>query len=118
MPPNGKNEKKHQEEPMTVTCVHVIVKPDHVEDFIKASLENHRNSIQEKGNLRFDILQNASNPCLFTLYEAYISEEAAAAHKNTPHYAAWRDSVAPWMAQPREGIKHNVIAPTDTALWK
>ena len=103
---------------MTVTCVHVKVKPEHIDDFIKASLENHKNSIREEGNLRFDILQNASDPCCFTLYEAYISEEAAAAHKNTSHYAFWRDSVAPWMAQPREGIKHNIIAPTDKALWK
>ena len=103
---------------MTVTCVHVKVKPENVDDFIKATLENHKKSIMEDGNLRFDVLQNSSDPCSFTLYEAYVSEEAAAAHKATAHYGVWRDSVAPWMAQPREGIKHNIIAPTDKALWK
>lgn len=103
---------------MTVTCVKVKVMPEHIDDFIKATIENHRNSILESGNLRFDVLQSASDPSCFTLYEAYRTEEDAAAHKNTEHYAVWRDTVAPWMAQPREGVKHNVIAPKDAALWK
>jgi autoinducer 2-degrading protein len=103
---------------MTVTCVNIRVKSEHINDFIRASLENHKNSILEEGNLRFDILQNASDPSRFTLYEAYRSEEDAAAHKNTAHYAAWRDTVAAWMAEPREGVKHNVLAPTDISLWK
>ena len=113
-----KERKATKENVMTVTCVSVKVKPEHIDDFIRATVENHRNSIQEPGNLRFDVLQNASDPCCFTLYEAYGSEEDAAAHKNTAHYAAWRDAVAPWMAQPREGVKHNVVAPKDAALWK
>ena len=103
---------------MTVTCVNIRVKSEHIDEFIRASLENHRNSILEEGNLRFDILQNASDPSRFTLYEAYRSEEDAAAHKKTAHYAVWRDTVAPWMAEPREGVKHNVLAPTDVSLWK
>ena len=111
-------ETSDKEDAMTVTCVSVKVKPEHIEDFISATIENHRNSIQEPGNLRFDVLQNASDPSSFTLYEAYRTEEDAAAHKNTAHYAAWRDAVAPWMAQPREGVKHNVVAPKDAALWK
>ena len=96
---------------MTVTMVHVLVKPEYVDSFIDATRANHENSIREQGNFRFDILQDANDPCKFVLYEAYDSESAAAAHKQTSHYALWRDMVAPWMAKPREGIKHNLLFP-------
>ncbi|HBD93283.1 MAG: antibiotic biosynthesis monooxygenase [Spirochaetes bacterium GWF1_31_7] len=96
---------------MIVTIVSVHVKKEHLEDFIQASIENHHNSLKEPGNLRFDILQNAENPQLFTLYEAYISKEAAAVHKETGHYKKWRDTVSEWMVEPRKGVLHNIIAP-------
>jgi autoinducer 2-degrading protein len=96
---------------MTVTLVHVQVKAENVEAFISATKENHESSIKEKGNLRFDILQDAKDPQKFVLYEAYANEQAVAAHKETPHYLKWRDTVAPWMAKPREGIKHNLLFP-------
>jgi len=102
---------------MIVTCVHVYVKEAHIQDFIEATTLNHENSIKEPGNLRFDVLQDAGNPGKFLLYEAYTSEDAAAAHKQTEHYLTWRETVAPWMAQEREGFKHYVICPTDTRLW-
>ena len=75
---------------MHVTCVHVHVKSERIEDFRQASILNHQESIQEPGNQRFDILQSKSDPTLFMLYEAYESEAAAAAHKTTPHYLKWR----------------------------
>lgn len=103
---------------MKVTAVMVRVKADHVNDFITATLENHRHSLQEPGNLRFDVLQSADDPASFLLYEAYESEEAAAAHKETSHYARWRDTVAAWMAEPRRGLVHRVLAPIDKGLWK
>ena len=98
---------------MIVTFVHIWVKPEHIDDFIKASTENHLNSIDEPGNLRFDLLQDDSDPNKFVLYEAYTSEEDAAAHKETRHYQKWRDTVADWMAKPRKGEKHIILAPTD-----
>lgn len=97
---------------MIATFVHVWVKEDYLDEFIRASEENHENSIKEPGNLRFDFLQDAENPAKFVLYEAYESEEAAIAHKSTKHYLKWRETVADWMAQPREGIKHKIIRPT------
>lgn len=96
---------------MIVTIVHVHVKPEHVDDFIKASINNHQNSIKESGNRRFDVLQSPEDPTMFILYEAYDSPEAAAEHKKTAHYAAWRDTVADWMAEPRKGIPYKVIKP-------
>ena len=102
---------------MIVTFVHVWVKSDKVQDFIEACKINHQASIQEPGNLRFDVLQDASDPNKFTLYEAYESEEASRAHKNTPHYAKWKETVANWMAKPREGVKHNIIFPMDKSKW-
>jgi autoinducer 2-degrading protein len=102
---------------MIVTFVHVFVVEEHINDFIRATVENHKKSVKEPGNLRFDILQDAANPAKFVLYEAYKSEEDSAAHKNTPHYLAWRNKVADWMAQPRQGIKHTIIYPTDQSQW-
>lgn len=102
---------------MIVTFVHVWVKPACIERFIEASTENHQNSIREKGNLRFDLLQDSKDYSKFVIYEAYESDEAARAHKETDHYKIWRDTVADWMAQPRVGEKHNIIAPTDKSLW-
>jgi autoinducer 2-degrading protein len=96
---------------MHVTLVHVHVLPDHIDDFIRASEANHAASIQEPGNLRFDILQSPDDPVRFVLYEAYRSAEDAAAHKQTAHYLTWRESVADWMAEPRQGIPFNGLFP-------
>lgn len=102
---------------MIVTFVHVWVKPEYTDAFIEASIANHLESVKESGNLRFDILQDASDINKFTLYEAYESEEAARAHKDTPHYKIWRETVADWMAKPREGIKHVILSPKDKSQW-
>jgi autoinducer 2-degrading protein len=102
---------------MIVTTVAVYVKPENIEDFIEASTENHKASIEEPGNMRFDVLQSMSDPTRFLLYEAYQSEEEAAAHKKTEHYLKWRKTVAGWMAKAREGILHRVICPKDRGKW-
>lgn len=96
---------------MHVTLVTVLVKPDHVAEFIAATQRNHQASVQEPGNLRFDVLQSPENPATFVLYEAYVSADAAAAHKTTSHYLTWRDTVADWMAQPRQGIRYDGLYP-------
>ena len=96
---------------MHTTLVHVHVKTEHIDDFIEACRLNHEASTQEAGNRRFDVLQSADDPTRFILYEAYVSKEDAAAHKQTPHYLAWRDSVAEWMASPRKGVAYNGLYP-------
>ena len=102
---------------MIVTTVTVFVKPEHVDDFIKATVKNHEHSVKETGNLRFDVLQAHDDPNRFLLYEAYETEAAAKAHKQTPHYLEWRETVAPMMAKPREGIPHIVVAPLNLSDW-
>ncbi|MEO1765820.1 antibiotic biosynthesis monooxygenase [Thiobacter aerophilum] len=96
---------------MHVTLVHVHVKPEHVADFIAATRENHLASVAESGNLRFDVLQQAEDPTRFVLYEVFRDAAAAAAHKQTAHYLKWRDLVAPWMAEPRQGVAHHLLCP-------
>jgi (4S)-4-hydroxy-5-phosphonooxypentane-2,3-dione isomerase len=96
---------------MIVTIVHIWVKPEFIDEFTSATRKNHERSISEKGNFRFDVLQDAADPAKFVLYEAYESEVASAAHKETAHYLNWRDEVAPWMARAREGIKHEMLFP-------
>lgn len=96
---------------MHVTLVHVRVKPEHVDDFIRATHENHLHSVQESGNRRFDVLQSPDDTTCFILYEAYASEADAAQHKQTAHYLAWRDTVAEWMAEPRAGVRYRGLYP-------
>ncbi len=96
---------------MFVTIVHIEVHAAHLESFIRASTENHLESVKEPGNLRFDLLRSDDNPGRFVLYEAYESESAAAAHKKTAHYLKWRETVAPWMTVPREGIRYKGLQP-------
>jgi autoinducer 2-degrading protein len=102
---------------MIVTCVYVNVKPDVIDRFIKATAENHEGSVKEPGNLRFDLIQQADDPCRFMIYEAYESDAASAAHKNTPHYLKWRDTVNDLMAEPRKGVKYNILYPSDRSKW-
>jgi autoinducer 2-degrading protein len=96
---------------MTVTIVHVQVKPECIAAFQEASIINHLASIKEQGNFRFDVLQSEEDPCRFALYEAYASKLQASAHKETPHYATWRNTVADMMAEPRKGVTYTSIAP-------
>jgi (4S)-4-hydroxy-5-phosphonooxypentane-2,3-dione isomerase len=103
---------------MRVTCVTVYVKQPFVEAFIAATIENHNGSVREPGNLRFDVLQYSEDSCRFMIYEAYESDEAAAAHKQTAHYLTWRDTVADWMARPREGVTYKIVCPTEKIRWK
>lgn len=96
---------------MYVTIVHATVIPEKIDAFKKACRLNHEKSIREPGNIRFDILQVADDPAKFVFYEAYKTQQDAAAHKQTAHYLAWRDTVADWMAKPRLGIVHHGVYP-------
>jgi len=100
---------------MHVTLVHVHVKPDRVEDFIAATRPNHEGSVREPGNRRFDVLQDPTDPTRFVLYEAYARPDDATAHKETPHYKAWRDAVADMMVEPRMGVPYVGLMPAGWA---
>jgi quinol monooxygenase YgiN len=96
-----------------IVLVQVQVKPDCIEAFKAASLQNARHSVGEAGIARFDVLQQTDDPTRFVLVEVYRSEDAPARHKETPHYAAWRDTVADMMAEPRRGTKYRNLFPDD-----
>ena len=98
---------------MLVVHVHVHVKPECIEAFRQATLDNARNSVREPGIARFDVAQQADDPTRFTLVEAYRTAEAPAAHKATAHYARWRDAVADMMAEPRTAVKYANLFPAD-----
>lgn len=98
---------------MIVVHVHVHVKPEFVEPFKHASVENARNSVQEPGIARFDVIQQSDDPTRFILVEVYRDQEATVKHKETAHYAVWRDAVAPMMAEPRSSVKFSNIYPGD-----
>ncbi|MCP5371938.1 MAG: antibiotic biosynthesis monooxygenase [Hyphomicrobiales bacterium] len=96
---------------MQVTLVQVRVKPECVDAFVEATAANHHGSVKEPGNRRFDILQDPDDPTAFLLYEAFASAADAAAHKETAHYLAWRETVAEMMAQPRQGVPFTCLYP-------
>jgi quinol monooxygenase YgiN len=98
---------------MFIVHVHVQVKPEWLEAFKTATLANARASVQEPGVARFDVVQQADDPANFVLVEVYRDAAANAAHKETKHYAVWRDAVAPMMAAPRTSVKFNNVFPDD-----
>lgn len=96
---------------MPVTLVYMSVKPQCIDDFIRASKANHSASVQEPGNHRFDFLQNEADPSQFVFYEWYESDADIAAHKLTDQYLNWRKVVDPMMAVPRRGVRHIALSP-------
>jgi (4S)-4-hydroxy-5-phosphonooxypentane-2,3-dione isomerase len=101
---------------MLIVHVHVHVKTEYIEAFMQATLENARNSILEPGIARFDVIQQNDDPARFVLVEIYRTPEATAVHKQTVHYAKWRDSVVDMMVEPRSSVKYSNIFPVD-ADW-
>jgi (4S)-4-hydroxy-5-phosphonooxypentane-2,3-dione isomerase len=101
---------------MYVVSVTIFVKPAHVAAFKEATFDNHRNTRLEPGNVRFDVLQCEDDPNRFLLYEVYRQKEDFAKHQQTAHYLRWKQAVADWMAQPRQGVKHANLCPAD-ANW-
>jgi (4S)-4-hydroxy-5-phosphonooxypentane-2,3-dione isomerase len=102
---------------MLVVCVHVHVKSEDRAAFIAETVRNARATIEEPGNLRFDVLQQADDPDQFVLYEVYRDDAGAKAHKGTPHYARWAEMVAPWMAEPRHSVKYSSLFPENDSQW-
>ncbi|MGA1794786.1 MAG: putative quinol monooxygenase [bacterium] len=98
---------------MFIVLVSVHAKPEFVEDFLKATTENARNSVQEPGMARFDVIQQQDDPTRFVLVEVYRSTEDTARHKETHHYKKWRDTVETMMAEPRISVKYANIFPDD-----
>jgi quinol monooxygenase YgiN len=94
---------------MLIVHVHVHVKPEFVEAFRAATVENARLSAKEPGIARFDVVQQQDDPTRFVLVEVYRTADAPAKHKETPHYAKWRDTVAPMMAEPRTSVKYGEV---------
>ena len=101
---------------MHIVHVHVHVKPEFVEAFKQATVENATNSVKEAGIARFDVIQQADDPTRFILVEVYKTAQAPAVHKETLHYKRWANTVMEMMADPRQGIKYVNIFPED-ASW-
>ena len=102
---------------MLVVHVHVRVRAGRVEEFLAATLVNARASLAEPGVLRFDVIQDESDEAHVVLVEVYRDADASAAHKLTPHYAAWRDAVAEMMAEPRASTRFSAVFPPDGEGW-
>jgi quinol monooxygenase YgiN len=98
---------------MLVVHVHIHVKPENIEAFKKATIQNARQSVQEPGIARFDVVQQQDDPTRFVLIEAYRTPQAPAAHKETRHYATWRDTATPMMAEERTRMMYQSIFPPD-----
>ncbi len=102
---------------MLVVHVHARVRPERVADFLTATQVNAHASLAEPGVVRFDVLQDQADPAHVVLVEVYRDEQAPADHKQTPHYAAWRDAVADMMAEPRQSVGFTPVYPADALGW-
>ena len=102
---------------MLVVHVHARVWPERVADFLAATLANAQASLAEPGVVRFDVIQDEADPAHVVLVEVYRGDDAAAAHKQTPHYAAWRDAVAEMMAEPRASTRFSAAFPAGSGGW-
>jgi quinol monooxygenase YgiN len=98
---------------MFIVFVFVHVKKNQVEDFRAATIENARNSVQEKGIARFDVVQQVDDPTRFVLVEVYRTPEAPARHKETAHYKTWRDTVEAMMTESRTSVKYSNVFPDE-----
>jgi autoinducer 2-degrading protein len=98
---------------MLVVHVYVHVKPEFIQAFKEATLENACNSVQEPGIARFDVIQQLDDPARFVLIEVYRTSQDPARHKETAHYQTWRDTVAEMMAEPRHSVKYANVFPGD-----
>ena len=98
---------------MFIVHVFVQVKKEQVEAFKKATIENARQSLQEPGIARFDVVQQQDDPKRFVLVEVYRTSDDPAKHKETAHYKKWRDTVAGMMAEPRSSIKFSNVFPNE-----
>jgi autoinducer 2-degrading protein len=101
---------------MFIVHVHVKVRPEFVDDFIEATIENAESSLREPGIARFDVIQDLEDATQFVLVEVYRSPDDPAKHKETAHYNIWREAVARMMAQSRESVKYANIFP-DVEGW-
>ena len=101
---------------MLVVHVHIHVKPESVANFLQATIENGRASVQEPGIARFDVVEQQDDSTRFVLIEVYRTPDAVAAHRATAHYAKWRDTVEPMMAEPRQRMLYNAVFP-DSGGW-
>ena len=102
---------------MVVTSATIYVKPENVDDLIRASTENHHASIGEPGNMRFDVLRSMTDPTRFLLYRTCQSEAEGAERKRTNHYLKWKENVDSWMAKARDDIPRRIICPQDRNKW-
>ncbi len=98
---------------MHIVQVSVHVKPDQVEPFRLATIENASHSLHEPGVARFDVLQQADDPTRFVLFEVYRTPADPAKHKETAHYKTWRAAVEPMMAAPRRSTVYGSVFPDD-----
>ena len=98
---------------MFIVQVHIHVREDVTDEFITASIENARHSVQEPGIARFDLIQDKEDPTRFVLLEVYRTEEDSGLHKQTEHYAVWRDTVESMMVEPRHAVKYFNLFPDD-----
>jgi quinol monooxygenase YgiN len=102
---------------MIIVHVFIHVKPDSVDAFTTATLENARNSIAEPGVVRFDVVQQDDDPTQFLLIEIYRSAADPSRHKESAHYLTWRETVEPMMAEPRRSVKYHSLFP-EHAAWE
>lgn len=78
---------------MIALNVSLEVHAERLEEFLAAIKENAERSFNDEPGCRyFDVTQDVKNPLHFIFYELYEDEAAVEAHRQAPHFAAWRSA--------------------------
>jgi len=99
---------------MIIKSVTMFIKEERIDAFIKATIENQKESVKEEGVIRFDVLQGKDDPTSFMFYEVYKTEVAVEEHTKTKHFNKWNDVVTPWFAKPKKRVLYSAIVPDES----
>ena len=74
------------------------IKPEFVDQFRQRVLQQASDSVRlEEGCHQFDVLVDESDPSVIFLYETYDDAAAFDAHRATPHFADFNQTVTDWV---------------------
>ena len=101
---------------MFVAAVHVFVTPGAMDEFMELIKADQDGSLAEPGCVRLDVVRSTEDPNEFLIWEVYLDEDAAAFHKTTPHYHAFKEQRPALASKDRYADRYEGVSiPSDKA---
>jgi autoinducer 2-degrading protein len=77
-----------------------------VDHFQTVTLQHVGTSQQEAGIVRFELMQSEEDPRQFALLMLFQDDSARIRHMTTEHFQAWRETIAPDLAEPIRSVRY------------